>query len=103
MKYLKFNFLIIVSAFCFTMTSCGDDVDCDEMSELNTLTNQWVDANILFSMEPTDENCDALRDITEDLLDLAPDFRDCVPVEEQAEFDSDLETIQENLDDLECG
>lgn len=99
---------ILFSAIClFTIVSCGDDVDCDDVNSINTelasLNADVNNATTAFNSDPTNGDlCDDVVDTIQELLSFSRDIQDCIPAADQAAFSSNLTTLESNLDILDC-
>ena len=107
MKNFKFLSITFLFAGLMFFTSCGSDVDCDDpntFNELTSLSEDFIDVTFAFTNDPTNEDaCNALIDLINDLIDESENIRDCVPGADRAQFDADLEQLQDSRDLLTCG
>ena len=104
MKLLKFKFLFILCAACFSITSCGDDdIDCDNNTEVNAALDRVINASNAFVADPTNTDlCNEFVDANEDFLQLARDFEECVPASDLEAFRNNIQVAEDNLAMLDC-
>ena len=102
MRFLFF-FLALTS---IGFISCSDEKDCDEFANENFLQAEAeaiINTAFEYAFNPSDENCQKLRDAYSDFLDLAEEFQGCADEAGQGEeYRADLEEAREALNDLPC-
>ena len=99
---LPFTFLLLTS---ITFTACSN-VDCDEL-ETNfeaLFADEYErinDALEVYINDPTDDNCDDVKDALNELIDEVEDYDTCADSRSEArEFREELDDLREELDDL---
>ena len=100
---LKFFFSFLVILF---LSSCGDDVNCDDPNITSSLT-PFVDAasttGIAYYNDTSSENCNAYKDALNTYFDKLNDLKQCaVGPGEEAQFKEAIEFAQGELSDLGC-
>ena len=87
------------------MTSCGDDaVDCDAASfnsEVNAAINAVNAAGQTWANDPTQENCDALKDASNEYLDAVESYEGCDGFN-QSDFQQALQQARQAVNDIPC-
>jgi len=102
------NLLTLLLLFCGMafVSSCGSDVDCSDEAaieaELSPLLETLFTAALNYATDQSDENCDAYKDVLSDIIDKSKEYQECVPSEERAEFDQDLDDLETQLAALPC-
>lgn len=92
----------------FILTSCGgDDVDCSDEAALNATLENGADrvtnALLAYSMDPSDANCNTLKDTYSDWIDDLSSLQDCADdVGQGAEFRSAIADARTAIDDIPC-
>jgi len=86
--------------------SCGDDdvSNCTVQIFNQTVNNEITALNIAietFNMDPSEANCDAIREAAQSYLVAVDDLSGC-PEVSQADFDLALDNAQEAVDTLMC-
>jgi len=107
MAKFKFQFFIFIAAILsFGLTSCGDDIECTETAinaAIQAEVNNVNQATTTFNNDPTSDNCGALLDALDQLIDEFRDLEDCADeVGQGAEFRQDLQNIENDRDLLSC-
>lgn len=80
---------------CNQVFFAGAAIFNEEVAAVNEAAQNWAD-------DPSPENCSAYRNSVEVYVDRLNDFRRCIPTSEQDEFDSDIEGIEEQVENLDC-
>ena len=96
---------ILILPFC--ITSCGDDLDCQDEQELsNFLAEALTPVNsaiFTFSADPTEENCNRVVDALEEFIDDMEPFQECADdLGMGAEWRQDIEEARDELSSIDC-
>ena len=105
-KLLFLTFSVLIGLF--SLSSCGDDVDCDDAVALEEETAElftaFESAGAAFNADPTNTDlCGDFEDAINDLLSFIDDSEECIPEADRALFDEQRMQIEANLDGLDCG
>lgn len=106
---IQFLFCLFFVALASFMASCGssDAIDCsDELAvsnAINSVTDELVEASLAFSQDPSQANCNNIRDVYSRWLDNLEDVEDCADdLGQGAEFRASLEEAREGLNNFTC-
>ena len=62
------------------MTSCGDDVDCNDEAaaeaEIEPFLDAVITASLAYATDPSADNCKAAEDAIDDLIDKTKEYED---------------------------
>ena len=99
--------IFVSTLFMIGMIACGgDDVDCtgaNFSNELNAEINAIGNATTAFSLDPSSDNCNALKDAYNSYLDALEPYGDCgLTGQDKADFDQSLAEAQTAIDSLIC-
>jgi len=97
------GFVVVLSSLFFM--SCGDDVSDCTVQVFNQTINDGINslnaAVDVFNQDPSEDNCNALRDAADDYLDLVRDLEGC-PEVDPADFDTVLSQAQDSVNSINC-
>lgn len=102
------KFLLLLPLFILITTSCGDDTpDCDDEAAINQLlengANRVFNAVELYIGDPSNNNCENLRDTYADWIDDMENLQDCADDAGQGqEFREAISDARSALDDVPC-
>ena len=105
MKLTKLLFAFMFVGVLFA--SCGDDeIECTEAGlneAIQEETEALSEAVSAFVVDPTTENCEALRDAYQDFIDEAKNLQDCADeVGEGEEYMQSIQEAEASIAALEC-
>jgi len=107
MKKFAFSLAIILS-ISLTTTSCGgDDLNCNDEAAVAAafegLADELVETLFQFSQDPTNSNCNRVRDVYIEWIQRLEAVEDCADdLGQGVEFDEALEDAQRELDNFVC-
>ena len=87
--------------------SCeSEEFNCEDLNLMETLSSE-IDANnqalIAYTVTPTDENCIALKDTYQAILDVLTMYEDCeFNPDNQLEYNNFLQTSETGISLLTC-
>lgn len=106
---MKLKYLLFVAVgFVGLMTSCGgDSIDCSDEMALEEATTAGLedvtDAFTKFSTDPSESNCQEVRNALSNWINDIEDLEDCARERgELAEFQEALNEAREQLNDFPC-
>ena len=81
----KFSILLFMATLIIASFGCGGDDPNDPPSGCNTVFSQTFNGELdaistaanAYGMDPSQDNCDALKDAYNDYLDALEDWEDC--------------------------
>jgi len=105
MKLTKLLFAMMLMGIFFV--SCGDDeVECTEAGINEAIAEESMavgDALSAYVLDPSADNCEALKSAYEDFIDEAKNLQDCAnEVGEGEEYMQSIQEAEDSLDLLEC-
>lgn len=106
---ISFLFPLLLVALTFITSSCGSSnaIDCSNelavSNAINSVTDELVDASLTFSQDPSQANCNNIRDVYSRWLDNLEEVEDCADdLGQGAEFRASLEEAREGLNNFTC-
>ena len=100
----------LLLAFCLLsapfFTSCGDDDDdpepCNYTTELQAEVDAYIAASTAYGQNQSQANCIAYKNSLQAYLEAADDLRDCVPANQEAQFEASLDAALDQANALPC-
>ena len=103
---MKNLFLFLIIATLSTgLVSCDSDneISCAvREQQLTVAVLNLLQPSADYDADPSQENCEALRDAIQAALNEADDYRSCVPQDELADFEADYDEFTDALNNLPC-
>ncbi len=104
-KKLLYLFFFILGSGLFM--SCGsDEADCANAAsyynEVLSELNEFNAAIITFSTDPSESNCNALKDAGNDYIDALDPWGVCLEGQDYDDWDAAKAEAQQAIDDITC-
>ena len=108
---MKLNFLyfLLLLSVAVLNTSCGgdDDIDCNDEREIteaiNGLSDELIEASLQFSQDPSQSNCENIRDVYSRWIDNLESVENCADqVGQGDEFRQAINEAREGLNNFTC-
>lgn len=110
-KKLKINFKLLAVVFVFPMVltslSCSGDDDngtdgntinmCE--NDISAILDDLADANSTFIQNPTEANCEALRQVYFEYIDI---LEGCVQIANNNQYQNQLDEAEQQINALDC-
>lgn len=104
MRIKAFLGILVMSALL--VSACKKDDDGVNCSNYVNAIQEKLDAVLVaseaFSTNPSTANCEAYKAAVAEYLDTAENFIDCVPTEDRAQYQQDIDELQAEIDQLSC-
>jgi len=105
------QFIVLFVFSLFILGSCGSSDPLEERCgsnwnssvELEQEINNLTDAIVLYSQDPTKENCEAYKGAYQDYINIIKEWEDCyIYAGQQASFNQSIAEAQASIDDIDC-
>jgi uncharacterized protein YaaR (DUF327 family) len=104
MRIKAFLGILVLSALL--VSACKKDDEGTNCSNYANAIQEKLDAVVVaseaFSTDPSTANCNAYKTAVSEYLDTAENFIECVPAEDRAQYQQDIDDLQAEIDQLSC-